>query len=98
MEFKIVIRKAFERKFEDTVDYIGEHFGEKAALKFIKDLESKTERLLENPELGRPSLRMKEVRKIKVGKHNLVFYTLKFNKIVLLDLFNQRQNLSKSKY
>ena len=98
MARKIIIHKECQDKILALIDYIGEEFGAKAAVDFAVEIEVRTNRLIEFPEIGRKSEKAENVRMIRIGKYTSLFYSFNKTRIELLHLFDQRQHPDKSKY
>jgi plasmid stabilization system protein ParE len=98
MGYKIIYSELFQEKLITTAEYIAENFSLKAVNDFLDETEMKTQRLIDQPYLGRPSSKTGGIRKIKVGKYNTVFYRVNEFQIEIVDLFDQRQDPDKSKY
>ena len=98
MARKIVVHKQCQEKILTVIEYIGEEFGAKATIDFAEEFETRTNRLIQYPEIGRKSEKEESVRMIRIGKYTSLFYSFDKTRIELLDLFDQRQHPDKSKY
>lgn len=97
MGYKVIYSEHFQFKLIATTEYIADRFSLKTAADFLNEMEFKIERLQEQPLIGRIS-KQSDVRKLKVGKYNLIYYRITKECIEILDLFDQRQHPDKSKY
>ena len=51
-----------------------------------------------NPKIGRPAVKIKDVRSISITRHNRLYYKVEKNTIKVITLFDTRQNPSKNKF
>jgi plasmid stabilization system protein ParE len=65
---------------------------------FIIECYSKINLIAEFPHLGTVSDKIKTIRRIFITKHNALYYAVEDNTIILLDIFDTRQNPKKSMY
>ncbi len=98
MSYEIIYSEQFKEKLIATREYIAENFSQKVANNFLDEVEAKIERLIEQPEIGMMSAKEKGVRRLLVGKYNAIFYRISGKRIEIADLFDQRQDPSKSKF
>ena len=78
--------------------YLIEEFGISLADKFVLKTIEVIQSLKTYPYKGQLSAKKSEVRKVRLSKTVVAFYTVNENEIVVLDLFDQRQHPDKSKY
>lgn len=87
-----------EKKLIAIENYLVEEFGLRVSENFtLKTLEL-VESLVKQPFKGQPSVKNEEVRKIRLSKTVVAYYSVLENEIVILDLFDQRQDPNKSKF
>lgn len=81
--------------FHGVIAYLEEHWH----LTIVKDFVSRTEHVIktvsENPNIYRRISPQSDVREAVITKHNLLLYTLRGNKLVLLAVFDTRQHPKK---
>jgi plasmid stabilization system protein ParE len=78
--------------------YLRENWGETVAEKFLAMVESKISILVQQPEFGRPSSKYPDVRKVLVGKRQMMYYRLKENEIEIAAFFDQKMDISKNRF
>jgi plasmid stabilization system protein ParE len=64
----------------------------------LETVVTKSEKLIQFPEMGQCSTKNEQVRKILIGKYNALYYRFDKTKVELLDLFDQRQDPNNKKY
>jgi hypothetical protein len=98
MEVKIVFSKLFLRRQKSLNKYLQQEWPQSVLIEFEKRLLTKLILIQKNPFIGSASSEQK-IRKLVITKHNRLYYKiLNKNQIVLLDLFDTRQNPEKNKY
>ncbi|MFN0050181.1 MAG: type II toxin-antitoxin system RelE/ParE family toxin [Cytophagales bacterium] len=88
----------FTEDVENVVAYLVYNWSKKTALSFIDKLNNKIDFITYSPFSGIPYRKYKNIYKILVTKHNALFYKIYDNRIELLNLFDTRQNPSKSPF
>jgi len=58
------------------LEYLENEWGQKVALEFLNKIDKRIETLIEQPFIGKPSLRKPEIRTILITKHNRLYYNL----------------------
>jgi len=87
---KLFLTKRAQRNYDSIKDYIEKEFG-KAASEAFTNKADETFRLLEDfPEMG--SVEIKNVRGFQLSKQTRVFYRIKNETLIILSLFDVRQN------
>ena len=91
MEKAIVWRKRAADKFLNIIDYLFEEWSAKEANEFIDRVELQVQLLSKFPHLGQQSSRKPPLRKFLLSKHNLLIYRIKGNRLILLNIYDTRQ-------
>ena len=97
MAYKIIITEKFENSAAKTSQWIEKEWSLNSSLEFDKKLNDIIHELSLNPNIGRLSAR-KNIRSLRVTKHNRVYYRVSKNQITFLDLFVSKQNPKRNKY
>lgn len=92
MEKRIVVTKRFRRNTLHVYEYILKEFSAKTAFEFLNKLEDRIELIIRYPEIGKPSLKISNVRSLILSPHNRIYYRLNGDIIELLCLFDMRKN------
>jgi plasmid stabilization system protein ParE len=95
---KIVTTPKFRLKLAKVIEYIFDEFGNKAKLEFISKTDLTVQKIADNPDIGRPSIKAKNVKQIIIKPYNKLYYKIYPSRITLLDLFDMRQHPSKNPY
>lgn len=98
MAYKIRKSKEFLKNVLTIISYIEKEWGIKSAEKFQTILDSKIDSILINPKIGRIGIKNKNVHKLTVTKHNKIYYRIKNNEVIILTLFESKQNPKRNKY
>jgi plasmid stabilization system protein ParE len=84
--------------YEQVVNYLLKEWSIKAAADFINKVEGRLYNLSELPNVGIASFKNPSIRSILITKHNRLYYQTKSGKLIILDIFDTRQNPQKNKY
>jgi plasmid stabilization system protein ParE len=99
MAYKIIFSKIFLRKVTALNEYLEKEFGITTAVKFTNKLTKTILIISEQPGIGSVTAKRKDVRKIVITEHNKLYYRAGTgNKIVVLAIFDTRQNPKRNQY
>lgn len=98
MAYEIIIKKRFANKLKKVLAYLEREWPQKVAADFLKKIDHRFQQLSQQPFLGAPSQKVKDVRGILVTRHNRLFYKVKGEKIVILNMYDTRMNPKKKRY
>ena len=95
MTFEVVFTKRAERDFETILNYIEFKFGNQAGIRF-RNLVLEFSTILQSfPEIGSLEIEDKNIRGSVIHRRLKVFYRIKRQKVIILRLFDTRQNPDK---
>lgn len=80
------------KDLENIISYLSQYWGHNSQLKFESKLRHSLNLLPSNPRLGILENVAKNIYSILVHKHIRVYYRLTLKKIIILSLFDVRQN------
>jgi plasmid stabilization system protein ParE len=92
MAFEIVWRKKTRDTFFSIIQYLNEHWSKNVAEDFVKTVERKLELLSMFPLMGVESRKRKGMRKLLLSPQNMLVYRIKGKRIILLQIYDTRQN------
>ena len=92
MDLEIKWTKRATNSFHETVGYIENEWSLRSAQKFILKVNKFLNTLKTQPEIGRFEQEGKGIRGFVISRHNTVFYRIKGETIIILRLFDNRQN------
>ena len=92
MALSINWTKRATQSFHKTTDYIEKKWGENIAKNFVLDLNRFLNLLSNNPEIGKLEIEDKGIRAYVSSKQTTILYRIKGDKIILLNLFDNRQH------
>jgi len=97
MAYEIIINKRFTNKLLHVLDYLEKEWGKKVAYEFQDKVFVRIYMLQLNPFIGAPT-GVASVRSTLITKHNRMYYRVKGNKLVILNLYDTRSNYQKKNY
>ena len=95
---KIVWTKNAAEDFRKVVEYLQNNWSERIAINFIETFYATLELIDKLPEIGVIVNKKGKVRQILITKHNLLYFIITEKEIILLNLFDVRQNPEKDKF
>jgi plasmid stabilization system protein ParE len=95
-KMKSVSTKIFLDNVVNLNEFLENKWSIKVAKDFLEILDKKMNLVINHPFIGSPS--KFGSRKIVVTKHNKLYYRIKRNKVMFLQLFDTRQQPAKNKY
>jgi plasmid stabilization system protein ParE len=98
MRYEIFWLANAKEKLNNIYKFIIENWSIKIADEFIDKLKYKLQILSYFPHIGQKSQKKKDVRKYIISEQVSLFYKIVDRKIIILTLFDTRQNPDKFKY
>jgi plasmid stabilization system protein ParE len=92
---EILFTERADRNYHSIKEYITEKFGERTAQAFSNKLLDFLEILKNYPQLGSLEVENKNIYGFQFSKQTRIFYRIKEEKIIILTLFDVRQNPKK---
>lgn len=98
MALSVFWSKKSDKRFDEIIDFLLNNWGEKSVSIFVTKIHEFIEIVGEFPEIG--SLEHKElnIRAFVVVKQITIFYQLRENKIIILNLYDNRQKPKRKKF
>ena len=84
--------------YEQVINYLLKEWSINTALDFVNRIEERVYNLSLFPNIGVASVKEPSIRSILITKHNRLYYHVISNKIIILDIFDTRQDPQKNKY
>lgn len=97
MKREVIITKTANKKLDKLFNYLLENWSEKVKLDFIKKLDKKIETIKLHPESFPESNKKKGLHKFVTTKQTTLFYRFNPKKIIIVTIFDTRQNPDKLK-
>lgn len=91
METKAVVTKRFQRNTNNTYTWLLKTFSAAVAFNFLHKLQQRVELIIQNPEIGKPSQKTKNIRSLILQPHNKIYYRITTDTIELLCLLDMRK-------
>ena len=95
MVTKVKINKKAAQRINLIAEYLESEFSFNAAEKFVDNTYETIEKIQKHPTRGRKVASSKTVRFVPIDKHRILFYRVKSATLIVVDLFDTRQNPSK---
>jgi plasmid stabilization system protein ParE len=95
-KYKVIYSPKFWPRLNDILLYLTNKWSAKIADDFLDIFEDKIALLIKNPKTGRKSLKNSTIRSIPITKHNRLYYQVKDNLILIITIFDTRQDPSKN--
>jgi len=92
MALKIFWTNRASKNFDIILEYLEVEWGDQVTKRFIKDVFDFLELLVEFPEIGSIVNKEKGIRGFTLIKQINIFYRINTDKIIILGLFDNRQN------
>jgi plasmid stabilization system protein ParE len=92
---EVILKKRFQSKVDKLLFYLEQEFGKKGIDTFRRSLLSGLEIIKKYPESGAPTI-LENVRSFRAGKHIRVYYKVKGNQLIILNMYDLRQDPSKN--
>jgi plasmid stabilization system protein ParE len=90
--------KRADKKLGKICDYLYEVWGEKSCRNFKQRINQVVNLLSDFPNIGTMEVNKRKIRGILVVRQVKMFYKVVNNRLIILTLFDNRQNPSKKKY
>jgi plasmid stabilization system protein ParE len=98
MAYKIQVNEKVAKEVIRIYKDIAGNWGFKVADKFYDKFEFRVGQILKHPQIGRPSKKKSEFRKILVAKRNIMYYRIDSMDIILQSLLNSNIDPRKNPY
>jgi plasmid stabilization system protein ParE len=95
---EVVWTKQFQRQVDKTFDYISENLTVQGAIHFVQNIYAQEVKLSKHPETGRLSDTSDRIRYILIDNHRRIYYCIYPNRVIVLALFDTRQDPKKRPY
>ena len=98
MALKIVWSKRADKKFDKILEYLVKEWGNKVTKSFVKKVYDFLDILSEFPEIGTLEVKRKGIRGFVIIQQVSIFYTIRDNRIIILNFFDNRQSTSRKRF
>ena len=98
MAYKIIYKKRFSNKLIKLLRYLELEWSEQTAIEFLSKMDKRIETLKKQPFIGKPSSSKPDVRAILISKQNRLYYKFSKDSIIILNMYDTRQNPRKNMY
>ncbi len=98
MALEIVWSKRADKKFDLILDYLSKEWGNKVTKAFVIKVYDFLDILSEFQEIGTIENKEKEIRGFVIIKQVSIFYTIRNNRIIILNFFDNRHSPVKKRF
>ena len=98
MAYQIIVKKRFTNKVRKVLAYLEKEWSHKVAVDFLLKIDRRIELLTRQPAIGAPSTKIKDVRGLLITRHNRMYYKIKDDKVIILNMYDTRMNPKKNPY
>ena len=90
---QVFVTQRAEKTFDSIVDYIKQEWGEKTAKEFIQKVDEIFKLLKNYPLMGQ--VENNDIRGFQLSRQTRILYRIRDNKIIILSIFDVRQDPKK---
>ena len=98
MAYQIIVKKRFTNKVQRVLTYLEKVWSHKVAADFLLKIDLRFDLLSKQPYIGAPSRKVNDIRGILITRHNKMYYKIKGDKVIILNMYDTRMNPLKNPY
>jgi len=98
MALEILWSKRADKKFDKILIYLSNEWGNIVTMSFVKKVYDFLDILSEFPDIGTLENKENGIRGFVIIKQVCIFYTIRENRIIILNFFDNRQSPSKKRF
>jgi len=98
MAYKIIVKKRFTYKVQKVLTYLEKEWSKKVAGQFLLKIDRRLDLLSKQPFVGAASVKIKDIRGLLITRHNKLYYKVKGNTVIVLNMYDTRMNPKKNPY
>ncbi len=98
MAYQVIIKKRFTNKVQKVLAWLNKEWSAKVASEFLEKIDYRIGLLAKQPYAGAPSAKVKDIRGLLITRHNKMYYKVKGDKVIILNMYDTRINPKKKSY
>jgi plasmid stabilization system protein ParE len=98
MAYQIIVKKRFTNKVLKVLAYLEKEWSHEVAVGFLQKIDRRIELLTNQPYIGVLSVKIKDIRGLLITRHNRLYYKIKDDKVIILNLYDTRLHPKKNPY
>ena len=98
MAYQIIIKKRFTKSVHKVLSFLQKEWSDKVAGEFLKKLDYRILLLTKQAHIGTRSSKVKDVRGLLITRQNKLYYKIKGNKIIILNMYDTQIDPRKMPY
>jgi plasmid stabilization system protein ParE len=95
---EVIWTKRASAKFDAIIEYLELDWNKKVVRAFVQKTDTILRLLAQTPELGTLEHAEKGIRGFKLTKHNRLFYRVEKDRLIVLNMFDNRQHPKRKKF
>ena len=98
MAYQVIIKKRFTNKVQKVLAWLHKEWSPKVAAEFLEKVDYRIDLLAKQPYAGAPSAKVKDIRGLLITRHNKMYYKVKGDRVIILNMYDTRINPKKNPY
>lgn len=98
MAYQLILKKRFTNRVQKVLAYLEKEWSHEVAVEFLVKIDRRIELLSRQPQAGALSTKIKDIRGLLISRHNRMYYKIKGDKVIILNMFDTRINPKKNPY
>lgn len=98
MPYQIIVKKRFTNRVQKVLAYLEKEWSHKVAVEFLLKIDRRIELLARQPHIGVLSAKVKDTRGLLITRHNRLYYKIKDNNVIILNMYDTRIHPKKNPY
>lgn len=98
MAYQVIIKKRFYNKVQKVLSYLEKEWSPRVASEFLERIDYRIGLLTKQPYVGAPSSKVKDIRGLLITRHNKMYYKIKDDKVIILNMYDTRIDPKRNPY
>ena len=98
MACQIIVKKHFTNRVQKVLACLEKEWSHKAAVEFLIKIDRRIKLLVKQPHVGVLSSKIKDIGGLMVTRHNRLYYKIKGNKVIILNMYDTKINPKRNPY
>ncbi len=98
MAYQIIVKKRFTNRVQKVLAYLEKEWSHKVAVEFLSIIDRRFKLLAKQPHVGVLSSKVKDIRGLLITRHNRLYYKIKADKVIILNMYDTRINPKNNPY
>lgn len=98
MAYRIIVKKRFTNRVEKVLAYLEKEWSHQVAVEFLIKIDRRLALLSRQPYVGVLSSKIKDVRGLLITRYNRLYYKIRDDQVIILNMYDTRINPGKNPY